>query len=76
MNDTETRGAGAGENAVETRSRSIIDWPPEKITHEEAVAELERKAQEAADYNAEANRIQTEEAKRVQELFSHPPAEE
>lgn len=73
---TEPRGAGSGEKATASRSRSIIDWPPEPVAHEDAVDALEKKAQDAADYNAEMNRLQTDVAKRVQELVGHPQGEE
>lgn len=66
------RGAGSGEKATATRSRNIVDWPPEPKTHEEHVDELEQQAQDAADFNTELNNAQVEANKKIAPLLANP----
>lgn len=69
---SQPRGAGSGEKANATRSRNIVDWPPEPKSHEEHVDELETEAQAQADYNAELNAIQTKQAADLKEAIGFP----
>lgn len=66
------RGAGSGESANASRSRNIIDWPPEPKSHEDHVAELLQQAQDNEDYNNEINAIQTEQLAKLKETLGFP----
>jgi hypothetical protein len=66
------RGAGSGAKATATRSRNIVDWPPEPKSHEEHVDELEQEAQAQADHNAEVNAIQTKLVAAFKDKISFP----
>jgi hypothetical protein len=57
--EVEQRGAGSGEDAKFTRTRSLVEWPPEPLTHAEHVEELLEIAQENEDYNNRVNKEQT-----------------
>lgn len=56
------RGAGSGEKANATRSRNIVDWPPEPKSHSEHVEELEAERDAQAEFNAEMADMQQKQA--------------
>jgi hypothetical protein len=66
------RGAGSGDNATETRSRSLVEWPPEPLSHEEHVELLLEMAQENEDHNLAANREAIAANKTAQALIGLP----
>ena len=69
---TQPRGAGNGDKAAATRTRNIIDWPPEPKTHAEHVEELLTVSQDNEDFNNEMNALQVENVKRLKDVLSYP----
>jgi len=66
------RGAGTGEKANATRSRNIVDWPPEPKPHAEHVDELEAERDAQADFNNEMHELQVNQIKAFTEKVRKP----
>ena len=69
----EPRGAGSGEEANETRGRSLIEWPGPTMSHEEHVEELLTIAQLNEDFNNDMNRKVYDRGERTLDLLANPP---
>lgn len=69
----EPRGAGSGEEANETRGRTLVEWPGPTMSHEEHVDELLTIAQLNEDHNNAMNRAVFERGERTLDLLANPP---
>ena len=71
---TTTTGAiSSGAKATAEHGKSMIEWPPEPIPHEEAVEALEEESQKQTDFNNDVNKLHTETTKKMIEKFPIPP---
>lgn len=68
----EPRGAGSGEEANETRGRTLVTWPGPTMSHEEHVEELLTIAQLNEDFNNEMNAKVYERGERTLDLLANP----
>ena len=68
----EPRGAGSGEEANETRGRSLVNWPGPAMSHEEHVDELLTIAQINEDFNNDMNRAVYDRGERTLDLLANP----
>ena len=69
------RGAGSGEKANATRSRNIVDWPPQPEAHADAVEKLDAERDAQAFYNDEMNKLQTEQVAALKDKIGFPQGE-